>query len=157
MYEVNGFQVLGLKQHFDQYRDKTLVKVAKDDLTKIEWIDANGRKEALQLEDGVWHYAGMEALDSAAVNQYLESLVNAQGTDFSELTSVNELMISEKLTLFGNNMIAPTSITVYQNNDASKPFVIHSTANPEAIFTSDSTGLYQRVFFDLRQFWPNGQ
>lgn len=157
VYLIDGFAGLALKARFEQFRDKKLVKSDAADLTALEWVNATGVKQKIQKEDNAWYYAGMEAVDSASFNTYLGGLVNAQGTTFSDLTSPQGLTLAEKLTLFGNNMNQPTIITAFHNPDTVAPFLIHSTANPEALFNSDSSGLYKKIFTDLRQFWPDGQ
>ena len=157
VYLVDGFVVMGLKQRFDQYRDKTLVNADANDLTKLEWVNAGGRKEVIQKEDGLWHYAGMEAVDTSAINSYLQILVNAKGREFCEMNSTNGLSLIESMTLYGNNMIAPTVLSAYANQDTLRPFFIHSSANPDAVFLSDSSGIYKMIFSDIRQFWPDGE
>lgn len=157
VYEVDGFVVMSLKQRFDQYRDKTIVNIDPDDLSKLEWINATGRKETLQKEDGVWHYAGMEAVDSTKMKSYLTTLTNSRGSEFANENPVSGKTAFEKLTLYGNNMVQPIVISAYENNDALKPFLIHSSINPDAVFLSDSMGIYKQVFADIRQFWPDGQ
>lgn len=157
VYLIDGFAGLALKARFEQFRDKKLVKSDAADLTSLEWANATGYKQKIQKEDGAWYYAGMEAVDSSSFMTYLGILVNAQGTTFSDRTSTQGLTLAEKLTLYGNNMTEPTIISVFHNTDTIAPFLIHSTDNPEAIFNSDSTGLYKKIFSDLRQFWPDGQ
>jgi|GEM_PF-830599 len=157
VYLIDGFAGLALKARFEQFRDKKLIKSDATDLTLLEWMNALGSKQKINKEDGAWYYAGMEAVDSTSFNAYLGGLVNAQGTTFSDLTSTQDLTLAEQLTLFGNNMNQPTIISVFHNPDTLMPFLIHSTANPEALFNSDSTGLYKKIFTDLRQFWPDGQ
>ena len=157
VYEVNGFTVMGLRQSFDQYRDKTLVKADVNDLSKLDWTNSAGRKEAIVKEDGEWHYAGMEKIDSSRIQPYLQMLVNVKGVEFSELTSTEGLQNVERLTITGNNMIESIVISAYGHSDTTKPFLIHSSVNPDALFLSDSVGIYKRIFGDLRQFWPDGQ
>jgi hypothetical protein len=157
VYEVDGFLSMGMKARFDQFRDKQLVKASIEYLTLLEWIGSNQSKQAISKEDGAWYYAGMEAVDSAKFNAYLNSLVSAQGNEFSELKSTAGLSTLEKLTLTGNNMTGPTVITAYASQDSLKPFLIASSVNPDAVFKSDSSGLYKRIFLDLRPFWPNGK
>ena len=99
----------------------------------------------------------MEALDSTRFDAFLSALVAAQGSSFSDLRSTEGLTLVEKLTITGNNMTQPTIISAFAQADTLSPFLIHSTFNPMSIFTSDSVGLYKRVFADLRQFWPDGQ
>lgn len=142
---------------FGQFRDKKLVHTDADQLTSIEWTGANGRKQVIQKEDGQWYYAGMEAVDSTAFKFYLAGLVNATGSTFSERSSTQGLTLVETLTLKGDAMPQPTIITSYQSQDTLRPYMIHSTANPQTIFTSDTIGIYKKVFTDLRKFWPDGQ
>lgn len=157
VYEVDGFLSMGLKARFDQFRDKQLVKASVNDLTLLEWTGNNQQKQAISKEDGAWYYAGMEAVDSSKFSTYLNSLVGAQGNEFSELKSTAGLSSVEKLTLTGNNMTEPTVITAYASQDTLKPFLITSSVNPDAVFKSDSNGIYKRIFLDLRPFWPNGK
>jgi hypothetical protein len=157
VYVVDGFAGMSLKTRFEQFRDKKLVKTSEEDLTSLEWMGAAGIKQKIQKEEGIWYYAGMEAVDSTKFQNYLTALANAQGADFSDLTSIQGLTLVEQLTLYGNNMAAPTTISAYSNQDTLAPFLVHSSANPESIFLSDSTGIYKRIFTDLRQFWPDGQ
>ena len=157
VYIMDGFLSMSLKARFDQFRDKKLVKANADDLTSVAWSNNANQKQVITKEEGIWHYAGMEAVDSTTFANYLSSLVNAQGNEFSELKTTQGLSMIEKITLTGNNMIAATEITAYATPDTLKPFLIASTDNPEAIFKSDSSGLYKRIFLDLRPFWPNGQ
>ena len=157
VYEVDGFLSMGLKARFNQFREKQLVKAAQEDLTSIEWIGNGQPKQVIAKEDGLWYYAGMEAVDSAKFNTYLTGLVGAQGSEFSDLTSAAGLTLLEKVTLTGNNMIEPTVISAFAAQDTLKPFLIASSANPDAVFKSDSNGLYKKIFLDLRPFWPNGK
>jgi hypothetical protein len=156
VYEVDGFLSMGLKARFNQFRDKKLVKAAQEDLTSVEWT-GHSPKQVILKEDGIWNYAGMEAVDSTKFNSYLTGLVNAQGSEFSELKSTAGLTMLEKITLTGNNMVEPTVISAFATQDTLKPFLIASTVNPDAVFKSDSNGLYKKIFLDLRPFWPNGK
>ena len=157
VYEVDGFLSMGLRPNFDQFRDKTILKTTPEDILALDWSNQNGNKQSLRKEENVWYYAGMEAVDSSKIATYLSALVASQGRMFSELESTQGLSILEQLSVSGNNMIAPVVLSAYASQDTLKPFLIHSTANPDALFLSDSMGLYKQIFSDLRQFWPDGQ
>jgi hypothetical protein len=157
VYVIDGFAGMGLKARFDQFRNKQLLSVNSEDVTRLEWSNAAGNRQVLQKEEGAWYYAGMEALDSTRFDAFLSALVAAQGTSFSDLSTTEGLTVAEQLTITGNNMSQPTIISAYIQADTLSPFLIHSTFNPMSIFNSDSTGLYKRVFADLRQFWPDGK
>ncbi len=154
VYLIDGFAAISLRANFDRFRDKKLVSATAEDLTSLEWTDVGARKEVIVKEDGVWHYAGMEAVDSTAFATYLNSLVGVQGSEFSDHSSPDALTLVERLTLYGNNMIAPTVITAYRNPEPGKSWLLHSSDNPEAYFVSDSLGIYKRIFSDLTDFWP---
>ncbi|HZV69515.1 MAG TPA: DUF4340 domain-containing protein [Saprospiraceae bacterium] len=157
VFLVDGFVSMSLKQRFSQYRDKKLVKANADDLNKLEWSYGAGQIKSLEKDGSIWHFAGMEAVDTSAIKSYLTGLANAQGSEFSELSSTSGLTVVEQLTLYGNNMTGPTVISAYANQDPAKPFLINSSANPEGVFISDSMGIYKHIFGDLRQFWPDGK
>lgn len=157
VYLIDGLLMMGMKQNFDQYRDRTIVKINAEDLLKVEWMNDSGRKEVIQKEDGIWHYAGMEAVDSSAFAGYLNSLVHAKGADFSDLNTTDGLEFLESLTLYGNNMVEPTVISSFKNIEDQMSFLIHSSINDDSVFKSDSMGLYKLIFTDMRQFWPDGQ
>ncbi len=157
VYLVDGFLSMSLKQKFSQYRDKKLLKADANDLTKLEWNDASGNKQVFQKDGTLWHNGSATPLDTNAIKQYLKSLAMTQGTEFSQLTSTTGLNLIEELSVNGNNMVEPTVISAYASQDAAKPFLIHSSVNPDAVFVSDTVGIYKRIFKDLRQFWPHGK
>jgi hypothetical protein len=148
---------MGLKARFDQFRDKKLVKAKAEDIDALDLVDASGQKHGFRRIHGIWYFAGMEELDSTAFSGYIDGLVSAQGSAFSQLTSTQGLQPLESLTLSGNNMYESTVISVYAGDDPLMHHLIHSSANKESIFLSDSTGLYKKIFRDLRQFSPYGQ
>lgn len=157
VYLIDGFTAISLNPQFDQFRDRRLIRGNTEDLTSIEYADSFGNKKVIQKLDGQWHYAGIEAIDSASFQSYLTGLVNVQGSSFSDLTSTQGLQLIEKLSVQGNNM-SPTVISAYDLTDTIPGnYILHSTANPDALFVSDSSGIYGQIFIDLRQFWPHGQ
>ena len=157
VYVIDGFTGMGLKTRFDQFRDKKLVKSSAEDLTQLEWSRVGGSNQKIQKDNGTWYYAGMEAVDSTAFASYLTGLVNVQGAYFSDLASADGLTMTEQLTLYGNNMEAPTVIRAFMPQDTTHDVLIHSSANPSSVFTSDSAGLYKRIFTDLRPFLHDEQ
>ncbi len=154
VFLIDGFDAFSLKANFDRFRDKNLVHVNPEDLTSLEWTNTSGKKEVIVKEDGIWHYAGMEKVDSFAFASYLTTLVNIQGSELSEHSTSGGLILVEKLTLYGNSMRAAISISAYRNPDSLTIWLIHSSDHPEAYFLSDSSGNYKRIFSDLTDFWP---
>lgn len=143
-----------LQESLNGLKNNELLLASTDQLTSVEWTNAAGKKEVIVKEDGLWHYAGMEAVDSAAFETYLTALVNARGSEFSDLSLSLALSPGEKLILYTNTMTAPTVISAYIDPEHTKSWIIHSSANPEVYFVSDSSGIYKRIFSDLTDFWP---
>ncbi len=143
-----------LKKENSSSLDYHLVKSNMEDISGVEWTNAAGKKQIIQKEQGHWYYAGMEEVDSSKFTTYLHSVINAQGAAFSELATTESLTMMEKLTLYGSNMVAPAVITAYKSNDLVNSWLIHSTANTEFIFLSDSSGIYKQIFSNLTEFWP---
>jgi hypothetical protein len=144
VYSVEGFLSMSLSQGFDNYRNKTLTAITAGDLTKIT-LEGLGEVATVTKTDSVWRYpSGME-VDSAAMASYLNTVRSVTGSTF--VNSRNDA--GERIKLLkmdGNNMAAPIEIVCYASQDTSHHFVIHSSANEEGYFFSDSSGIYSRFF-----------
>lgn len=144
VYSVEGFLSMSLSQGFDNYRNKTLTSINAGDLTRIT-LEGEGDATTVVKTDSVWRYpSGME-VDSAAITSYLNTVRSVTGSTF--VNSRNDA--GERLKLLkmeGNNMAAPIEIVCYTSQDTSHHFVIHSSANEEGYFFSDSSGIYSRFF-----------
>ena len=152
VYLVDGFMSMTLKQGFDNYRDKQLVKVNAADVTKLT-LQSGENTHAFQKSDDQWYYAGMEQVDSTSMAAYLQRLSSLSGYEFVDgfQGGQNPMM---QLEVQGNNMMNQLVLSCYEGPDAEKPFVIHSTMNPKAYFASDSTGIYQNLFGKLMELIP---
>lgn len=157
VYLIDGFTAISLKPTFDVFRERKLMNLKADDLAAIEWKDQSGGKRTISKENGQWYYAGMEAVDSTSFHNYLMRLVNVQGKEFIEADTVRIASPHQIVTLYSFKATDPVVIEAYYNDDPSKPFIIHSSGNPQAWFASDSSGIYHTIFEDLHQFWPDGQ
>jgi len=136
--------------------DTRLVEMEVSSMTALEWQDDNGWRHKIEKEDGIWYYAGMEAVDSLAFNVYLNVLVGAEGPSSDDFQTRQDLIFIEQLTLYGTEMADPTTIRAYTQT-GNPQMLIYSTAHAEAVFPSDSTGLYKQIFTNLKKFFPDGQ
>ena len=141
----------------DQSNSSKLISADAENLTKVQWSDSSGKKQVIVKEDGKWYYAGMEALDSISFDRYLKELVNTSKTEFIELDPKAEMVMLEKIVLFGNNMMAAPELTLYAHPSQEYPFRILASTYPDKLFLSDSNGIYRQIFLNLHQFWPDGQ
>lgn len=144
IFAVDGFLSMTLSQGFDNYRDKDLFSVNTDDLTRFTW-DEDGVSLIAQRADSIWVDDMGTVIDSASITSFISGLGMVRGATFIN----GQQDIGEKiktLTMEGNNMVEGIEVNCYVSADSSHHFVIHSSANEEGYFFSDSTGIYDRLF-----------
>ncbi len=147
VYALNGFFSMSFGQGFDSYRNKTLVKVNKDDLTKIT-LQQEQQSIVYSNTAGQWSSDGGVALDSTKMQAYLSGLANFNGQTivdgFSE-TQAN-ILSRQSITFAGNNMSEPVRVDCFELNGSSASFICRSSLNPNTYFSGDSTTLYTPIF-----------
>lgn len=144
VYAVEGFMSMSLSQGMDNYRNKELLKLVPEDLTKLT-LEDGGNATTVLRPDSIWRFSGGELVDSAAISTYLNALRSVNGGTFAMGKSDVGVKTNE-LVIEGNNMGAPVVIECYASADTSHHFVIHSSLNEEGYFFSDSSGIYDRLF-----------
>lgn len=143
VYAVDGFLSMTLTQSFDNYRDKSMLKLNKEDLTKVSLEDGSSKIE-VRKEGDTW-MRDQTVVDSTALAGYLSNISSVSGTAFLDDRSGVGQKIKE-LTFEGNNMTGPVTITCYQAQGSTQPFVLNSSLNPESYFLSDTLGVHNRLF-----------
>ena len=152
VYAVDGFLAMTFNRDFAAFRNKELIKMqAGQTITAFEYEGENPMRFSKKETD--WVLNESITLDSVKVDRYLNTLRNISATDFADDfddSNKNDLLY-RKLNLKGDNM-SNIEVKVYYNGNQEKPFIIHSTYNPEAYFASDSSGVYQRLFKSIEDF-----
>ena len=154
VYAIDGMTTMGLTQNFDAFRNKQLVSVNTNDL-KIIRIEDNNSENSLELKklNNTWSI-DENPVDSTKIAEFTKGLANLAGAefinDFDELKA-NELLF-QQLTITADNLIEPISIQCYQDTARAKPFIIHSSQNPDAYFASDAAGIYARLYKKMEDF-----
>ncbi len=145
VYLVDGFMSMTFNQGFNTFRNNELIKLNAEDIREVARIGA-GETVAIgkNPEDGLWYRGGMEKLDSAKAAQYISQLTNVYGVDYVDTPVTGDPIMS--LEISSNNLITPLRVDCYMHADTAKPFIFHSSSNPDAWFASDSAGAYQRIF-----------
>jgi hypothetical protein len=135
---------MSLSQGFDNYRNKSVLAINMADITKIS-VEESGQTSTVMKPDSVWKDGAGIPVDSTAMANYLSTLASISGTTFvnSQADLGNRL---KTLKIDGNNMLSGVEINCYASIDTSHHFVIHSSANQEGYFFSDSSGIYNRLF-----------
>jgi len=147
VYALDGFQTMGLVQGFDNYRNRTVIKMKPGmEVTQFEYQRPNGAVSFQRTPEG-WQSGG-QMLDSMKVENYLNVLRNLKADAFADAfdPALAAQWPKEQLQLSGNNILQPFELTVYRDTSAEQPFIVHSSYNPDAYFRSDSAGLYSKLF-----------
>lgn len=143
VYAVDGFLSMTLTQSFDNYRDKSMLKLNQADLTKVSFQEGTSRIEI--AKNGNSWMTDVTEVDSTAMAGYLSNISSVSGTAFlDDRSQVGEKI--KEITFEGNNMTGPVTITCYQAEGASQPFVLNSSMNADAYFLSDTIGVHDRLF-----------
>ncbi|RMF29241.1 MAG: DUF4340 domain-containing protein, partial [Bacteroidetes bacterium] len=151
VYAVEGFLGLSLGQGFDSYRNKLVLKFQREDLKEIALSgDENAR---MSRTDGNWQLDDGTPVDSLALTRYLTPLQTLSGSEFADSfnpdTAPPPLKTLQLVTQTGDTL----RVDAYRDTTLAKPFVVHSSLNPEGWFLSDSTGLFKRLFLPEPKPW----
>lgn len=148
VYAVDGFQTMNLPAGLTSLRDKTALKMkAGMEVTAVDYQQGSTAHRLERTPEG-WLLQG-HLLDSAKVENYLNTLRNLNATAFADGFEPAGQPPLKTLTLSGNNMAAPFRVEAYADTLGASPFVIHSSYRPDVFFRSDSSGLHQNVFGKL--------
>ncbi len=141
VYMIDGFLSMAINRKFDDWRNKQLVKINTNNISKLSW-NINGQNQSIQKNGSQW--SGMKnPIDSARVATYLSQTASLQGSAFADDYTPQGNPMS--LTFEGNNM-NPLEVKCYPDNNG---FILTSSINPASYFRSDSMGLYKTLFEDL--------
>jgi hypothetical protein len=148
VYGVDGFLSLSFSGKFNDYRDKSFLKLKKDDVTKISLKLPADSSFMLNKKDSVWHIGG-NITDSLAVASYLNGLAYLNGQDFRDnfkpvLNPVYEL------TIEGNNLMNISVKCYKEEND--NEYILSSSLNPDVYFTSRKDGIFGKLFKPEKYF-----
>jgi len=124
--------------------NNTIVLLSPENVTRVEYIGEDREEVFVRELGGAWLYAGMQAVDSAAMADYLggiHNLVSEEIIDTSEFTG--EASCAIRLT--GNNM-EPVELLLFKFQELPQRYIIKSSLNPDMYFASDSAGVYRKIF-----------
>lgn len=152
VYVVDGFLTMLFVDQPAQYRNKTLIRVDKNLLTRLTFRYPGDSSFILtKTSDNAWLLNNQPA-DSAAVERYLSSIASATNSEFATKDTPMPVSLYQ-LKLEGNSM---TEIIVEGGvDDFTKTYFLTSTANPSAIFSSQNPGLFNRIFVGQKRLFAN--
>lgn len=154
VFAVDGFLMSHIGKTFNSYRNRLLLRMKREmEMTVFRW-ESPDTTLVFERSPGGWTLGGT-ILDSMAVEDYLNAFRNISAEDFAD--DFDELEAEEKwhkkLVIKGKNMPGAFEITCFADALRKPPFVLVSSQNPKTFFSSDSTGLYGRIFPQVELFY----
>lgn len=150
VYAVDGYLKMNFTMDMNNYRDKTLVNVSKNDITKLMFDYPADSSFTLVKEGENWMVDGMQA-DSVEMVSYISSVSRIMNYDFVDNVKYSGNPIY-KLTIEGNNF-SPVILTAFPADTTNK-FIITSSVNPDGKFSGAKSGLTEKIFTAKGRFIP---
>mgnify|MGYP000457006752 CR=1 FL=1 len=147
VYSVNGFLTFSFSGGFDDWRDKTLIHAASNEITKISFTFPADSSYVLEKKDKTW-YIGETPADSAKTSDYLGDLIYANGEKFADGFKP-DLQPLYKIVIEGNNLLSIT-VKCWKENDGS--FILNSSLNPDSYFESKADGVISHILKPASHF-----
>jgi hypothetical protein len=148
IYGVDGFLSFSFSGKFNDYRDKSFLKLNREDVTKISFIFPADSGFVLYRKDSIW-LANNKSTDSLAVVTYMNSLRYLNGQEIKD--NYKPVMNPEyELRIEGNNLLN-VNIKCFKS-DIDNEFILNSSLNPDVYFLSKKDGLFDKVFRNEKYF-----
>jgi hypothetical protein len=153
VYGVDGFLTFSFGGKFNDYRDKSFLKLSKSDITKIKFTYPADSSYTLNQKDSVW-YAGNKVADSLITANFINSLGFLNGQDIKD----NYREVSApvyQINIEGKNLLNIT-VKCFTGEQADE-YILNSNFNPEMYYTSRKNGLFDQVFKPQRFFFKQAK
>lgn len=152
VYAVEGFLRMTYQKDVNAYRNKTLVSVNRDDISRLVFNhpDFNFTLEKLGNQ---WMINNQPA-DSLKTVRYLSRLQKLTSTGFVPPKTARTGVTGHKLFIEGNNF-SPIELNAFASPDTLIKWVITSSLNPQAEFDGSKAQLFEQTFVDETKFLPD--
>lgn len=151
VYAIDGYQTMSINRGFSSWRDRTFIKIPQDSITQLAFnYPGDSSFTASKTANAHWVIDGTE-VDSTKMVSYLRTISNLSNSNFVDDFAASGQEPLCQLAINGDN-IQEVSINCYRRNDG---FVLSSSQREGAYFSSDSTGIFSRVFVGKHKLMPN--
>jgi hypothetical protein len=149
VYAIDGFLSFSVNQPFSGWRNKTFIAGDKENWSSLTFTYPGDSSFALQKQDNRWLVNGQRA-DSAKTAQYLGGISTLQNNSFADSYTPSSTPVFT-LSIQGNNLSAPITVTAYPADSATK-FILHSSLNPDAYFSDAQPRMAEKIFVGCGSF-----
>jgi len=143
VYAVDGFLSMTFNRNRDDFRNKSLINENSTDWTKLTFTYQGDSSFVLNKENDMWTIGGLPA-DSLSVKQFLNTINGMRGNTFIDDAAASLYQPVYSLKVEGKNMQALEVIAFAA--DTVNQYVVSSTLNKEAAFSSAKDNLVPRLF-----------
>ncbi len=154
VFAVDGFLKMTYQKDVNAYRNKSLVDVNKDDISRMVF-NYPELQFTMNKEDNAWMIDGVPA-DSAKTAKYINAIARLNSSAFVDPSTPKTSDATNKVRIEGNNF-KPVELKAYPSSDTLVKYVVTSSVNPGAEFNGSKAKLYEKVFVDKSAFLPEMQ
>jgi len=142
VYGVEGFISFFFSGKFSDWRDKSFVKLNKNDIANITFNYPADSSFKLVKKDNRWNIGPVSA-DSVSVSNYLNVISSLEGQEIKDNYKpvVNPAF---NLLIEGNNLLN-ISVKCYHGDNIDE-YILNSSLNPDVFFTSKKDGVFGKLF-----------
>jgi hypothetical protein len=148
VYTVDGLLSFSFNAKFEDWRDKTLMKSSKNDITNIRFTYPADSSFNLTRKEKTW-LINNQIADSVSVENYLTSLGLLDGETFRDNYKPVTSPVFQ-LQVEGNNLLN-ISIKCFQE-DGIDDYIISSSLNPDVFFSTKKNGVFEKLFKPKNSF-----
>jgi hypothetical protein len=153
VYVVDGYLSMMFTGDASRYRNHLVMKFDKKDVMRFSLVYPGDSSFNLVREGNKWLVNNQPA-DSTLTEQWLNSVSQVTNGEFGENDNL-PFNMPYSLHIEGNNM-QPIDLKGFKDETARK-FVITTSANLSAVFSSMTPGLFRQVFPSKSRFFPSAK
>ena len=146
-YAVPGMLSSTFNQNFDNFRDRTFIKINTADITSLQFDYQEDSSYVLNKIEGEWSLNSQE-VDSTIVQQYLDEIGSLTQRNFVDDFSKQGNIAMYHLAIGGNNM-STIDIDVYKNG---QELVLYSSLNENTYFKSEAVDVFNKLLVPSDKF-----
>lgn len=152
VYAVEGFLKMSYQKDVNSYRNKTLVNVKRDDISRLEFTYPD-YSFVVEKVNNSWMMNNQPA-DSLKTVRYLNKIQKLSSTGFLPPATPKTGEAAYKIKIEGNNF-NPVELSAIPTSDTLVKWVITSSVNPMAEFDGTKSKLFERAFVNETEFLPD--
>lgn len=150
IYAVLGDLNEPFNQSFAAFRNPEILTFNPADIQKISLLSADSSGTTYERKDSIWTTIN-SPIQAIHINAYLRKIQALKGKYFADNfdETILQSQLFQTLVLEQNQLSNPLIIKIYKDSTLHHPFIIESSINEDSYFSSDSSGIYQKLIINL--------